>query len=95
LWGTEEHCRALFGGRISALSATPRMHEFCAASAAGLFDFLNRHLPPARFLQDQLEPAEREAMAAQRIEQFESANRATDGTLVAEAEYREIIATVA
>jgi ubiquinone/menaquinone biosynthesis C-methylase UbiE len=94
-WGTEEHCRALFGGRISTLSATPHLHEFCAASAASLFDFLNRHLPPIRFLRDQLEPAEWEAMAAQRIEQFESVNRATDGTLVAEAAYLEVIATVA
>jgi ubiquinone/menaquinone biosynthesis C-methylase UbiE len=94
-WGTEEHCRALFGDRISALHSTVRTHEFCAASAAEHMEFLARHLGPAKAAFAELDPAARQQAMAAGAAEFERANRATDGTLVAEAEYREIIATVA
>ena len=36
LWGSEAHCRALFGARVSSLRSTVLTHEFCAASPAEL-----------------------------------------------------------
>ncbi len=95
LWGTERHCRELFGTRITTLTSTARTHEFCAASAAAQFDFIRRHLAPLRAAFSALDPAGRHRLATAAAAEYERANRATDGTLVACAEYLELVATVA
>jgi ubiquinone/menaquinone biosynthesis C-methylase UbiE len=92
LWGTEEHCRRLLADRVELLAATTRTHEFCAASAEALVEFFCRHLPPFRAASLALPAQHWERMAAATRAEFDRANRATDGTLVACSEYLEVIA---
>lgn len=94
LWDTEHHCRELFGARVTTLTSTVRTHEFCAASAETQFDFIRRHLAPLRAAFHALEPAGQQRLAMAAVAEYERANRATDGTLVACADYLELVATV-
>ena len=95
LWGTEQHCRELFGTRITTLTSTVWTHEFCAVSAAAQFDFIRRHFAPLRAAFQTLNPAAQQRLATAAAAEYERANRATDGTLIACADYLELVATVA
>ncbi|HEU5160887.1 MAG TPA: class I SAM-dependent methyltransferase [Streptosporangiaceae bacterium] len=95
LWGDEEHCRRLFGSGVTSLTAVPRTDEWCAASAEDQVDLLRRHLAPWRAAEEKLPPEGRERLAQAAIAEIAGANRATDGTLVAGADYLEIVAIVA
>ncbi|HEX6468230.1 MAG TPA: class I SAM-dependent methyltransferase [Streptosporangiaceae bacterium] len=95
LWGTEEHCRRLFGPRVTSLTATARTDEWCAASAEAQVELLRRHLAPWRMAEQKLPPEGRERMSQAALVELNSANRATDGTLVAGADYLEVVAVVA
>jgi SAM-dependent methyltransferase len=94
-WGSEEHCRAVFGDRVAALSATVRVHEMCAGSAAEQVELMAGHLGPWRFGFGMLPPEAQQKLTAAAIAEYERANRATDGTLVAAAEYLEMVAVKA
>src|SRR5882757_1355799 len=79
LWGTEQHCKELFGDRISELRSTLRTQEFCAASARAQVDFLLEHLPPARAGHGMLDADGQRRWIAAGLEEFERHNRAQDG----------------
>ncbi|MEU7146010.1 class I SAM-dependent methyltransferase [Nocardia sp. NPDC046473] len=93
LWGTEEHCRELFGDRVT-LTSTVRVHEWCAPTAAAQVQLLLNHLPPWHTAFKMLPPDKQQEISAAAIAEFERANRAQDGTNIAEAEYLEVVATV-
>lgn len=95
LWGTEEHCKELFGDRITGLTSTRRVQEFCAASAAAHVEFLRKHLPPFRAIHASLDAEQWEAFATVAAATFDRRNRATDGTYIGSSEYLEVVAIVA
>ena len=95
MWGDEEHCRKLLSARVAQLSSTLRTNEWCAPSAEAQLAFLVRHLPPWRAGYEALTADGRERVTADSIAEMARANRADNGTLVAQAEYLELIATVA
>ena len=94
LWGTEEHCRGLFGARVSSLRSTVLTHEFCAASAEAYASFLHRHLP-WQVLFATLEPTALRSLLTAIADEWERGNRATDGTFVGCIPYLQLVATVA
>ena len=94
-WGTEQHCRDLFGPAVEGLSATLRVHEMCARSVADYVQLQTEHLPPWHFAHNSLPPEGQQKLAAAAAAEYERANRATDGTLVARTEYLEVVATKA
>jgi SAM-dependent methyltransferase len=95
LWGDEQHCRKLFGTRVATLTSTVRTDEWCAPSAEAQADLLRDHLPPWRAAYRALPPEARLRLDSVAVAEIDRANRATDGTLVAGAEYLELVATVA
>ncbi len=77
------------------IASTVRTVEFVAASAKAQIDFMCGHLPPWHALHDeQLDPSTRLQLVGAVATELEQANRAIDGTLVACAEYLELVATV-
>jgi ubiquinone/menaquinone biosynthesis C-methylase UbiE len=94
-WGSAEHCRDLFGDRVTAITSTTRIFEFVAASARAHVEFMHRHFGPVRAALEALDPEDRERYTSAVAAELDRVNRATDGTLVAAAEYLELVATVA
>jgi hypothetical protein len=68
---------------------------FRAPSAAGWFDFFKTWFGPMITVLNALDEGGRERFRADIITELERVNRATDGTLAAEAEYLEVIAAKA
>lgn len=95
MWGTEEHCRKLFGSRVAKLDTAVRSNEWCAPSAEAQAAFLVSHLPPWRAGYRSLAPDVQEKVGEGAIAEIRRANRAGDGTLVALADYLEVVATLA
>jgi len=94
-WGTEQHCRELFGARVATLTATVRSHEFCAPSALAQAEMFREHLPPLNAIYRTLGQDERRLLLERLVGLFERFNVATDGTLVGVSDYLEVIMTVA
>jgi hypothetical protein len=84
----------LFGNRVEKLTSIVRRHEYCAATAQAQVDLLLNHLPPWRTAYHALAPEQQHKVTTAAIEQFEDANRATDGSNITPAEYLEVVATV-
>jgi ubiquinone/menaquinone biosynthesis C-methylase UbiE len=91
-WGTEQRLRELFGERVSEISTARRAVDLCADSAAEYVEFNRIWLGPTRTAFAQLDDEGQARFAADLAAELERFNRATDGTLVAEAEYLEIVA---
>jgi SAM-dependent methyltransferase len=91
-WGTEQRLRELFGERVSEVRTARRSIDLCADSAAEFVEFNRTWLGPTRAAFAQLDEDGQARLAADLAAELEPFNRATDGTLVAEAEYLEIIA---
>jgi ubiquinone/menaquinone biosynthesis C-methylase UbiE len=91
-WGSEARVRELFGDRISELRTERRTVEMCAESAEALVEFNRTWFGPVRTAFAQLGESAAEALKADLIANCERFNRATDGTLVAQAEYLEHVA---
>jgi SAM-dependent methyltransferase len=94
-WGSEEHCRELFGDRVTAITATVRVDEMYARSAEDQVEFMANHLGPWHFGFNALPPEAQQKLTAAAVAEYSSANRATDGTLIARAEYLELVAVTA
>jgi SAM-dependent methyltransferase len=94
MWGDEQYCRQLFGDRVREFRFETRTDEWCAPSAAAQVERLERHLPPWHAATQRMPEAMRQKVADAAREQIEGANRATDGSLVAGAEYLEVVAVV-
>ena len=91
-WGDEQYVRALFGTRLQGLTATTRAHEFRHVSARAQAELFRDHLPPFRALFRSLNPELQWRILDATTAVFELFNRATDGTLVAPADYLEVVA---
>lgn len=94
-WGGEQHCRELFGDRVTSLSATVRVHEMCARSAGEQVELMAGHLAPWHFATKSLPLEAQRKLTEGALAEYERVNRATDGTLVASAEYLELVAVKA
>ncbi|MCO5972509.1 class I SAM-dependent methyltransferase [Actinoallomurus soli] len=94
-WGSEQHCRELFGDRVTSLSATVRVDEMCAPSAGAQVELMAGHLAPWHMATKVLPPESQQKLAEAAAAEYERVNRATDGTLVARAEYLEVVAVKA
>jgi hypothetical protein len=67
----------------------------CAASPAARVEFNRTYVGPTKAIFDRLDPAGQLALAGELADCLQQYNRATDGTLIAPAEYLQIIATKA
>ncbi len=94
-WGEEARIRELFDDHVSELRTERRTIELCAGSAAELVQFNRTWFGPARTAFARLDQAGQASLAADLTATLERFNRATDGTLVAEAEYLEVVAVKA
>jgi SAM-dependent methyltransferase len=95
MWGSEQHCRELFGSRVSELTASVRVHEMCARSAWEQVELMASHLPPWHLALKSLRAEAVQKVTEAAAAEYENANVATDGTLVASAEYLELVAVTA
>jgi SAM-dependent methyltransferase len=94
-WGDEARIHELFDGHLSELRTENRTIDLCAGSAAEIVEFNRTWFGPARTAFTRLDEAGQTALAADLAATFERFNRASDGTLVAEAEYLEVVAVKA
>ena len=92
-WGTEARVRELLGSDVTDLQAQPLTTDMCAASPAARVEFNRTYVGPTKAIFDRLEPARQHALADELANCLQQFNRATDGTLIAPAEYLQIIAT--
>lgn len=91
-WGTVAGLQALFGDRVTKLRATLQTTDLCAESARALVEYNRTWFGPTRVAFAQLDDAGAERFVVDLAAELERFNRATDGTLVAEAEYLEVVA---
>jgi len=92
-WGTEARVRELLGSGVTALTARVLSTDMCGISPAGRVEFNRAYVGPTKAIFDRLDPAARQALAAELASCLQQFNRAADGTLVAPAEYLQLIAT--
>jgi ubiquinone/menaquinone biosynthesis C-methylase UbiE len=92
LWGTEARIGELFGGAVRDLRLQKRKAVFRSASARAWFDFFKTWFGPMIAVLATLDESGRERFRSDILAELERVNRADDGTLVAEAEYLEVIA---
>jgi ubiquinone/menaquinone biosynthesis C-methylase UbiE len=93
LWGTEAHVRDLFGNRITTLRVTRRTCVFRARSVPEWLNFNRRFLGHVIKTFEKLDPAKQETLMFELTEVGKRFNRSGDETMVAPAEYLEIVAT--
>jgi len=92
-WGTEARVRELLGSGVTELTAQVLSTDMCGISPAGRVEFNRAYVGPTKAIFDRLDPAAQQALAAELAGCLQQFNRATDGTLVAAAEYLQLIAT--
>jgi SAM-dependent methyltransferase len=91
-WGDQARIHELFDDHVSELWTEHRTIELCASSAAELVEFNRTWFGPTRTAFARLDDEGQARLAADLAATLERFNRATDGTLVAEAEYLEVVA---
>jgi hypothetical protein len=74
------------------LTAEPNTTDLCGASPEARVEFNRAHVGPTKALFDRLDPAAEQALSAELAGCFQRFNRATDGTLVASADYLQVTA---
>jgi hypothetical protein len=67
--------------------------DMVALSSAARVAFARAHLGPTKATFERLDPAAQDALAQDLEACFQRFNRATDGTLVASADYLQVVAT--
>ena len=92
-WGNEARVRELLGSGVAELTAQVLSTDMCGISPAGRVEFNRAYVGPTKAIFDRLDPAAQQALAAELAGCLQQFNRAADGTLVAPAEYLQIIAT--
>ena len=92
IWGTEARIGELFGGALRDLRLHKRKAVFRARSARAWFEFFRTWFGPMIAVLAALDAEGQERFANDILAELERVNRARDGTLVAEAEYLEVIA---
>jgi SAM-dependent methyltransferase len=91
-WGTEARVRELFGPGVSDLSVQVLSTDLYGPSPAGRVEFNRTYVGPTKAIFDRLDPAAQQALADELAACLQQFNRATDGTLVASAEYLQVTA---
>ena len=92
-WGTEARVRELLGSGVTELTAQVLSTDMCGISPAGRVEFNRAYVGPTKAVFDRLDPAAQQTLAAELASCLQQFNRAADGTLVAPAEYLQLIAT--
>jgi SAM-dependent methyltransferase len=92
-WGTEARVRELLGDGVTELSAQVLSTDMCGISPAARVEFNRTYVGPTKALFDRLGPDAQQALAAELASCLDRFNRATDGTLVAPADYLQVLAT--
>jgi hypothetical protein len=92
-WGTEARVRELLGSGVAELTAQVLSTDLCGTSPAGRVEFNRAYVGPTKATFDRLDPAAQQTLAAELASCLQQFNRATDGTLIAPAEYLQVIAT--
>jgi ubiquinone/menaquinone biosynthesis C-methylase UbiE len=93
LWGTHERLTALFGGAVSSVRAEPKQFAFRYRSAEHFLEVFREYYGPTLRLFDALDEAGRRTLSAEVLDLVRRLNRATDGTMVVESEYLEVVLT--
>ena len=91
-WGDEARVRELMGAQVREVRCERRTFDMCARSADELVEFNRTWFGPVRTVFAQLDGPGQGRLARDLVSSFEDFNRATDGTLVAEAQYFELVA---
>ena len=91
-WGTEAHVRELLGSGVTDLNTQVLTTDMCAASPTARVEFNRTYVGPTKAIFDRLDPAGQQALANELADCLQQYNRATDGTLIAPAEYLQIVA---
>jgi SAM-dependent methyltransferase len=94
-WGTEARVRELFADAVRDLRLQKRKAVFRATSAVAWFDFFKTWFGPMIAVLATLDESARERFRSDVLAELERVNRAEDGTLLAEAEYLEVVAVKA
>lgn len=92
-WGTEIRVRELLGPGVTGLSAQVLTTDLCGPSPGGRVEFNRTYVGPTKAIFDRLGPADQQTLAGELAGCLQQFNRATDGTLVAAAEYLQVTAT--
>ena len=91
-WGTETRVHELLGLGVTGLSVQVLSTDLCGPSPAGRVEFNRTYVGPTKAIFDRLDPAAQQALAGELAACLQQFNRATDGTLVASAEYLQVTA---
>jgi SAM-dependent methyltransferase len=93
VWGTEERLRELFGDGISSLVVNRRTFVFRTRTADEWLDLFRAWYGPVNRAFAGQDAAGQEALAGDLRDLVHRYNRATDGTVIAPADYLEVVAT--
>ena len=91
-WGTEARVRELLGSGVTELTADVLRTDMCGISPAQRVEFNRTYVGPTKAVFGRLDPDAQRALAAELAGRLQRFNRATDGTLVAPAEYLQVVA---
>jgi len=94
MWGTEEHVRDLLGDGVASLRATRRDYTFRFLSPEDFTGFFRAYYGPTLAAFEALDPAGRDALAADigdLVRRFDRAGG--DGPVAITGEYLEVVAT--
>jgi ubiquinone/menaquinone biosynthesis C-methylase UbiE len=93
LWGTEERVRELFGDGISDLRVQRRVSRQPFRSVDHYLDFFRSYFGPIKMAFERVGSDGEAALESDLRSQLEQANTASDGALVLEPEYLQVIAS--
>jgi ubiquinone/menaquinone biosynthesis C-methylase UbiE len=93
LWGTEAHCRALFGEAITALQVTERAIIWRYRSPQEFLDVWRTALGSLQQAFAQLDAAGQERLANDLVALVQRFNRSGDTTVLVPSAYLEVVAT--
>jgi hypothetical protein len=91
--GTEARVRELLGDGVTGLTAQVLSTDMCGFSPAARVEFNRAYVGPTKALFDRLGPDAQQVLAAELAGCLDRFNRAADGTLVAPADYLQVVAT--
>jgi SAM-dependent methyltransferase len=93
LWGTQERLRELFGDDVTSLTAHRRSFVLRARTAEECVAIFRAWYGPVNRAFAGQDAAGQEGLAGEMRDLFNRYNRATDGTIIAPADYLEVVAT--
>jgi hypothetical protein len=93
LWGTEAHCRALFGEAITALQVTERAVVWRYRSPQEFLDVWRAALGTLQEAFAQLDASGQERLANHLVALVQRFNRSGDTTVTVPSAYLEVVAT--